>query len=174
MALSFPYYGTDALVYIHTTTTTVPTNAVIATTGTEYTAELKDFKITGGERDLESIKLLGFTEQANFKRASVIEVTGTLLFRDIDVWEMANGTVTTPTTSVKRTQFGEKSSSDRVPRAVFLKVARGSATSYMLVLLNGAYMKMGPEVNVTPEDAIEQTVTFQCLASSVYAEEVTL
>jgi hypothetical protein len=190
MALTLPLYGTQAKVYIHSTTVTIATTGSMVTTttgaalsGIEYTAEIKDWKISGGERSLEAIKLLGYSEQPNYKRATIMEVSGTLLFRDIDVWEMicGSGSTTnlggttetyTPTTGVKRIHFGEKATNDRVPRAVYLTVFTASG-NVMVFLMNGAIMTLGSDITINSEDAIEQSVTFQCLASNCWAEEVT-
>jgi hypothetical protein len=187
MALTWPIYGTQASVYIHTATITLATNAAMLTTtngvpasGTAYTAEIKDWKITGGERDLEVIKMLGYTEQANYKRATPFEMSGTLLFRDVDVWQFACGTGSTgnvggatetytPIANAKRVHFGEKQTNDRVPQAVYL-IGFTASGNYIAFLMNGAVITTVGDVTVNADDAIEQSITFKCLATNCWLE----
>jgi hypothetical protein len=175
MAGFFPVYGQHANVYISTGTYTAPTNSTIVTTSFgAWTSVAKDVKITGGERNAETIKLLGYNETIDLKRATPIECQMTFQFNDADtvgtdsLKEMIAGTRTTPTTGLTRVQFGEKSSGDRAARAILIQFVDGSNT--LTYLLNSSYMT-NQETTVIADEQVEMSVTFKCLASNCYYEE---
>lgn len=147
----------------------------------EFSGMVKEVRISGGERDVETLKLLGYNELLDEKRATIIEAAFTLAFQGsikafnstltrgthLDTAEWMMGVKQTVTGNYKRATGGEKSSNDRSARAVHFKLYNGTNT--VSVLLNKAYCTTR-EASLAADGHVEETITFKCLASN-YAEE---
>ena len=143
--------------------------------GTDVTDNIKEIAITGGERDLESMKLLGYNESRNLKRSTVVQCTFTVVGGqgnaaaavDWESWGM--GVAQAVTGAYYRHIGGEKSSNDRTGYGVLIKWTDGS--NNIVMLLNNAYVTNGIELGIAADGSLEQTVTFKCLASEYYYED---
>ncbi len=147
-----------------------------------YTGMIKDVKISGGERDVEALKLLGYNELLDEKRATIVECTFTTAFQgainyidstksrgtELDLFEMVAGTKQTVTGAYKRTTLGEKASNDRTTKAVNIQLDDGTYT--VDLLLDGA-IATSPDFSMAADGHGERTITFKCLASKYYEED---
>jgi len=148
---------------------------------------VKDLTIRGGERDVEALKLLGYNELIDLKRATVMEISFTTAFQgsvlllldsegaagtrgtEFDFAEFFMGEKQTVTsTSFYRTQGGEKATNDRAACAIQVALTDGS--NYINILLNSAYAT-SRELSLAADGHMEQTITFKCLASTYYEED---
>lgn len=146
-----------------------------------YTGMVKDIKISGGERDAETLKLLGYNELLEEKRATIVECVFTLAAQgaikafnsaatrstNLDTAEMIMGVKQTVTGNYMRATGGEKASNDRTSKAVHFKLADGTNT--ISVLLNNA-LGTSRDYSLAADGSEEESITFKCLASN-YAEE---
>ena len=128
----------------------------------------KEVNFSGGERDLETQKLLGYQEVRNLKRATVRQVTCTRIFQDMEEFRWAGGTPVDVTGSYHRIIDGEKASSDRTSKAVLFKWTDGTNT--ISILMNNAYVTSG-EYSLSADGHVEVSVTIKCLASNFYYED---
>ena len=147
-----------------------------------YSAMVKNVRISGGERDVDTQKLIGFNELMDEKRATIIEATFTTAYQGsinylnstltrqthLDMAEMMMGTKQSVAGNYMRSTGGEKSTLDRIKKAVHFKLTDGTYT--ISILLNSAYMT-SRELSLDAEGHMEQTVTFKCLASTYYEED---
>lgn len=142
--------------------------------GTDVTDNIKEVSISGGERDLETMKLLGYNESRDLKRATILTCTFTTVAGqgnaaaavDWESWMM--GVAQAVTGAYYRNIGGEKSSNDRTGYGVLIKWTDG--TNNIVILLNNAYATT-TEWGLTADGSWEQTVTFKCLASEFYYED---
>lgn len=147
-----------------------------------YTGMMKDVRISGGERDAEALKLMGYNELLDEKRATIVECTFTTAYQgainyidsaktrgtELDTFEMIAGTKQTITGDYKRTTLGEKSSNDRTTKAVNIQLNDGTYT--VDLLLDGA-VATSVDFSLAADGHAERTVTFKCLASKYYEED---
>ena len=161
---------------------TIQTQMTAKNTKATYSAMVKNVRISGGERDVDTQKLLGYNEIMDEKRASIIEATFTCTYQGsinyldssltrqthLDFAEMMMGTKQSVIDNYMRTIGAEKSTADRDKKAVHFKLTDGTYT--VSILLNNAYMT-SRETSVDAEGHMEETVTFKCLASNYYEED---
>lgn len=131
---------------------------------------VKDMRITGGERDVEALKLLGYNEIIDEKRSTIIEATFTLTY-----WGQAIGSVfkdgintTAVTGSYYRTIGGEKSSNDRTTKCVQFLLTDG--TNHITICMNDAIVTASPD-DLAADGHVGQVITAKCLASNYYEED---
>jgi len=139
---------------------------------TDFSGRVKDVSITGGERDVESIPLLGTTSgyanQEVFQNSvgSLRELSMTMVYQDTDVTLFASGTVATSGTASTYTRI--QGDQDVTQRAVLVSFNSGS--DYVNVLLNNAYaIKLG-DLKIEADGHLEQEIVFKCLAKDYYEE----
>lgn len=128
----------------------------------------KSIEISGGERDMNTQKLLGYNEARDLKRATPITIKFTRIFQDIEEAEWACGTPTIVTGAYYRVQGGEKSSSDRTTKAMLLYWTDG--TNHISVLANNAYASYTPP-KISADNHAEVEATIKILASDYYYED---
>ena len=156
---------------------TVSSSTALDTThsGTDVSDNIKEIAISGGERDLETQKQLGYNESRNLKRSTVKQCTFTIVGGQGNAaaavdWESWSMGVAQPVTGAYYRHIGgEKSSNDRAGYGVLIKWTDG--TNNIITLLNNAYVTSGPEWGIAADGSLEQTVTFKCLASEFYYED---
>jgi len=131
---------------------------------------VKDLKVSGGERDVEAAKFLGYNELLDEKRSNVITATFTASFFDaLMASGWCSGTPALVTgTSYYRTTGGEKSSNDRPTISAMLRLNDGTNT--VVLLLNDAKATVH-ETSLSADGHAEQTITIKCLASDYYEED---
>lgn len=130
---------------------------------------VKEVRISGAERDAETVKFIGYNESLDEKRATIVEATFTAAFQNKMIATMLCGTPALVTgTSYYRIRAGEKSSADRVPKAMMFQLQSGS--NFVNVLMNNAYMTT-VEDSLAADGHMEQTFTFKCLAKDYYEED---
>lgn len=149
----------------------------------DYTSYVKNFKLSGGERDVDALKLVGYTEQLDEKRSTVKEATFTTWFEGgiatanpvtADFSEMMMGQKVTITGNYRRTRGGEYSTASgiytygRLKKDISIQFTDGTRTIQML--MQNAYCT-SRELSLDAEGHVEQTVTFKCLASDYYEED---
>jgi len=164
---------------------TVKIGAVIATVqgsstlltqmsaATDFTGECKTIAITGGERDVESIPLLGTTSgyanQELFQKStgSLREVSLTLVYQDADLALLGSGTVATSGTASGYTRV--QGDQETTQRAVILSFNTGS--DYVNVMMNNCYpVKIG-DIKIEADGHAEQEIVYKCLAKDYYEED---
>ncbi len=128
----------------------------------------KDIKISGGERDVEALKLIGYNEIMDEKRATVIEYTFTAVYQGSAVQALQSGTPSNPVGAYFRIQGGEKASNDRTKKVVAMKLNDGTYT--VVCALNDAYVSAS-DVSLAADGSAEQTFTAKGLASTYYEED---
>ena len=147
-----------------------------------YSGMVQDVKITGGERDVDSKKVMGYNELLDQKRSTIIEASFTMGYQgsikafnssgtrgtNLDPAEWFMGVKQTVTGNYKRSQGGEKASNDRTPKAVHFKLSNGTNT--ISILLNNALCTTR-ELSLAADGHVEETVTFKTLASNYYEED---
>ena len=147
-----------------------------------YTGIVKDVKISGGERDVEALKLLGYNELLDEKRATIVECTFTTAYQgsvnyvdasytrstQLDPFEMIAGIKQTTAGNYKRSTIGEKSTNDRTRKAVNIQLSDGTYTVDLL-LDDAACTSI--DFNLAADGHAEQTMTFKTLASKYYEED---
>lgn len=142
--------------------------------GTEYTGRVKDVKISGGERDVESIPLLGentsgYANQEIFQKSvgTLREISMTLIYQDIDISQLGAGTVSTTgsASGYKRIQGDQ----DLTQKSVLVSFNDGS--DYVNVLLNNAYVTKLGDLSIEADGHLEQEITLKCLAKDYYEED---
>jgi hypothetical protein len=139
-------------------------------TGTDFSGECKNISITGGERDLESVPLLGttdgYTNQEIVQKSvgSLREISMTLIYKDTDTSIYATGTVTAPA-GYQRIQGDQ----DVTKRSVCVSFNDGE--DYVNVLLNNAYSVKVGDIKLDADGHAEQEIVFKCLAKDYYEED---
>jgi len=137
--------------------------------GTDYSGEVKDIRITGGDRDVESVKLFGYNEILDERRAVVNEASFTLIHQDVDTGALFMGAKqAVGVTAYNRCIGGEKATNDRAAKAVLLDLTDGVNTTS--VLLNAAKFTTR-ELSLAADGHMEETLTCKCLASTYYEED---
>lgn len=135
----------------------------------DFSAEVKDVKVSGGERDVEAVKLMGYNELLHENRAAVREVSFTMIGKDVDTSVFLTGAkIAVGATGYNRITGGEKAANDRVAKAILVKLADG--TNNVSVLLNKS-MCTTAETSLDPDGHLELNLTFKCLASNYYEED---
>ena len=129
----------------------------------------KDVRISGGERDAESLKLIGYNELMDEKRASVIEYALTAVYTSAAISGLLAGAPQTVTGQYYRTTGGEKSSNDRTKKAVMVRLYDGT-TYKVFCCLNNAVVTSG-DFSLAADGHAEQTITAKGLASEYYEED---
>lgn len=129
----------------------------------------KDVRISGGERDAEALKLIGYNEILDEKRASVIEYSLTTVYTSGAISGLLAGAPQSVTGAYYRTTGGEKSSNDRTKKAVMIRLYDGSAYK-VFCCLNNAVVTSG-DFNLSADGHAEQTITAKGLASEYYEED---
>lgn len=165
----------EATVKIGSVIATVQGSSTLLTqmsAATDFTGRCKNVNISGAERDIETIPLLGTTaghsNQEVFQKSvgSLREVTMTLVYQDTDVTLFGSGTVATSGTASAYTRI--QGDQDVTQRAILLSFNDGS--SYVNCLLNNAYsIKLG-DLKIEADGHLEQEVMFKCLAKDYYEE----
>lgn len=141
--------------------------------GTDFSGRCKNVTISGGERDVENIPLLGATSgyanQEIFQKSvgTLREVTMTLIYTDIEVSLMGAGTVATSgaASGYKRIQ-GDQALTQK---AILLSFT--DSTNYTNVLMNNCYCTKLNDLKIEADGHAEQEVTFKCLAKDYYEED---
>ena len=128
----------------------------------------KDIKISGGERDVEATKLIGYNELLDEKRAPIIEYAFTAVYQGSAVKVLQSGTPTNPVGAYFRAQGGEKSSNDRTKKVVAMILDDGTYT--VICALNDAYVTAS-DISLAADGSAEQTFTAKGLASAYYEED---
>ena len=138
--------------------------------GTDFSGECKSISITGGERDLESIPLLGETsgyanqEVVQKSVGSLREISMTLVYKDTDTSIYATGTVAAPA-GYQRIQGDQ----DVTARSVC--VSFNDSSDYVNVLLNNAYSVKVGDLKLDADGHAEQEIVFKCSAKDYYEED---
>jgi len=163
-------------------TTAVNTYITALSDEAAYELIVKDVKVSGGERDIEALKLLGYNELREDKRAGVVEASFTVAYQgsikfmnsaltrstNLDPFEMVAGIKQTVTGNYKRSTLGEKATNDRTTKAVNIRLTSGSTT---VDLLLDQAICTSIDFNLAADGSAESTLTFKCLASDYYEED---
>ena len=128
----------------------------------------KNVRISGGERDVDTQKLLGYNEVLDEKRATVIEATATLIYQGKYTQTLFSGAAQNVTGNYHRNTGGEKSSNDRTQKSCMFYLNDG--TNVVAILLDDA-MVTSREVSMDAEGHMEETISIKCLASNYYEED---
>lgn len=141
--------------------------------GTDFSGECKNIKITGGERDVESVPTLGETsgyanqEVVQKSVGSLREISMTLIYKDTDVSLYATGTIATTGDASTYTRI--QGDQDVTKRAVLVSFC--DSTSYANCLLNNAYSVKIGDISLDADGHAEQEIVFKCLAKDYYEED---
>ena len=141
--------------------------------GTDFTGQCKNISITGGERDVESVPLLGetsgYANQEVFQKSvgSLREISMTLVYQDNDLSLYATGSVSLADSL--STYVRIQGDQDVTRRAVL--VSFNDSTSYVNILLNNAYATKIGDIKLDADGHAEQEIVFKCLAKDYYEED---
>ena len=153
--------------FLAAVTTSEFTSQVAAT---DYSGRVKNISITGGERDVESIPLLGATtgtaNQEMFQKSvgSLREVSMTLVYQDTDISLLGAGTVSAPS-GFTRIQGDQ----DLTKKAVLVSFTDDVNT--VSVLLNNCYVTKIGDIKIEADGHAEQEITLKCLSKDYYEED---
>lgn len=164
------------------TSSSIQTQMAALADEADYSGMVKDLRITGGERDVEVIKLIGYNELLDERRATVVEFVFTIAYQGTiegfnsaltrqthhDVAEWFMGEKQTVTGNYMRVIGGEKSANDRENKAVHILLTDG--TNDVSILINNARCT-GRDLSLAADGSMEATVTFKALASNYYEED---
>mgnify|MGYP003147232562 FL=1 len=165
----------EATVNIGTTLATVEGSVTLLSqvSSTDFSGECKSISITGGERDVDVIPLLGTTsgfanQEAEEKSiGSMREISMTLVYKDGDTSAFATGTVATSGAASTYTRI--QGDLTRTKKAVLVSFNSGS--DYVNCLLNDAYsIKIG-DISLDADGHAEQEIVFKCLSKDYYEED---
>jgi len=165
----------EATVKIGDTLATVEGSATLLSqvAGTDFSGECKSIAITGGERDLESVPLLGttdgYTNQEVVQKSvgSLRELSLTLVYKDADTSLFATGTIATSGAASTYTRIqGDQTVTQR---AVIVSFNDGS--DYVNCLLNDAYSVKIGDIKLDADGYAEQEIVFKCSSKDYYEED---
>lgn len=172
MAFPLPWYGAHANCKIGDSVNVVATTTTWSqVSGTDYTGEIREIRITGGEGDITPLNFVGTAQAFDESRPSEISIEFTKAHQDRSWAVMAYGTAnedSVGTTGFTRVSYKDMTG-DRVKKAVAIKYASGTAEVHWL--LNNAVMTKPPEQTISNEGFVEDSVTFKCLVSDVEYED---
>jgi len=165
----------EATVTIGALLSTVETSSTLLTqvSGTEFTGQCKNVRITGGERDIESVPLMGttdgYTNQEVFQKSvgTLRELSMTIVYQDGDASLYATGTVST--TGSASTYVRIQGDQGVTQRAILVSFNSGS--DYVNCLLNNSYSVKIGDISLDADGHAEQEVVFKCLAKDYYEED---
>jgi len=165
----------EAQVNIGSSVTVGSTSTLLAqVSATDFTGRVKDVKISGGERDVESIPLLGedstgYANQEIFQKSvgSLREVSMTLIYTDSDISALGMGTVAT---SGSASGYSRLQGDQALTQKAVL-VSFNSGSNYVNVLLNNAYVTKLGDLSIEADGHLTQEVTLKCLAKDYYEED---
>jgi len=139
-----------------------------AVAGTDITEIVKEIRISGGERDYSPIDVFGANQLGQHGRPTIMQISFTKVYQDPSTAgeDLMGDTITSPS-GYNRYQGGEKSSGDRVAKAVAVQFTDG--TNIVNALLNNAYCT-AREFGTDASGHVEESVTYKCLFKD-YLEE---
>ena len=168
------WYARDAKVWIGDALTGISPSTTLKTqmaSATDFTGKCKEVKISGAERDLEAINVLGIGQLDQQGRPTIVECTLTLIYDDATKsGQFLAGSIKAVTgTTFNRVTFGEHDASygDRVRKAVLIELDDG--TNKVYALLNNSFATTR-EWSLAADGHVEETLTFKGLAQN-YMEE---
>jgi len=129
----------------------------------------KDIRITGGDRDVESVKAFGYNEHLDERRAVVNEASFTLIHesKETGVYEDGDPQLV-GATAYYRIHGGEKAANDRTKKSICFSFYDG--TNHVNVMMNDAQFTTR-EMSLAADGHMEETITAKCLASDYYEED---
>lgn len=138
--------------------------------GSDYTGRCKEVRIGGGTFDVDLMNLFGDNQAMDEKRPELRSAEFTLIYKDIDIAELAYGSGS----SVGSTGFTRVSGSDtsgcRTKRAILFHLEDCAASGEEVnILMNNAYVT-DREVNLTADGSVEETLTAKCIITNYYEE----
>lgn len=141
------------------------------TSAVDWSAEVKNIEITGGEADTDSVFLFGSTgtgqQNAEIEEQNMTmrEFTATVTYQDEDAAELASSTaVAVGATGYNRVQ----GDGDRSRYVVFVKFTDGTNTA--VIALNNSDFTMTGDISLDAEGHAEQGIKAKCLAKDYYEE----
>jgi hypothetical protein len=164
----------EAVVNIGTIIATVDSTSTLASqvATTAFTSKIKSVKVSGGERDVESVPLLGetsgYANQEIFQKSvgSLREVSFTMVYDDGTATLLGTDTISTSGAAATYTRL--QGDQDVTQKAVMITFTDGA--NIATVLLNNAYpIKLG-DLSLDADGHLEQEITLKCLSKDYYEE----
>jgi len=129
----------------------------------------KDIRITGGDRDVESVKAFGYNEHLDERRAVVNEASFTLIHESKEAGVYGTGDPqAVGATAYYRIRGSEKAANDRTKKSICFSFYDGTNT--VNVMMNDAQFTTR-EMSLAADGHMEETITAKCLASDYYEED---
>lgn len=137
--------------------------------GTDFSAEIKEINVTGGNRDVDQVRTFGNNTYPDEKPADPIEVSMTVVARDSDFWQLFLGG--------RAMASGTGSAFEEIPRVrqdIIINL-------YDLTTVSGAQLQIradsayGTQADLTlnATDHAEQSPTFKCLTKDFIVQATT-
>ena len=142
-------------------------------TTTAFTSKIKSVRVTGGDRDVESVPLIGenasgYSNQEIFQKSvgELREANFTMIYDDGTATLLGTDTITTSGAAASYTRL--QGDQDVTQKAVMITFTDG--TNVATLLLNNAYpIKLG-DLSLDADGHLEQEITFKCLGKDYYEE----
>lgn len=137
----------------------------------DWSAEVKNIEITGGEADTESVFLFGAAAggqqnaEVEEQNMTMREFSATVTYQDEDAAELS----TSAAAEVGSTGYNRiQGDGTRTRYVVFVKFTDGVNTA--VIAMNNADFTMTGDISLDAEGHAEQTIKAKCLAKDYYEE----
>jgi len=164
------WYGAQASVKIGDALSSVATDSTLESqfTGTDFSAEVKEIRFTGGEASVDVLNVMG-DQVKEESRPGLKSVEFTMIFSDIDALEWFGGSASAiGATGYERISFSDKTGS-KENKAILFKVTDGTNT--VVILMNNAWFTTTGEISLAADGSAELTMTAVCLIDDYYVED---
>lgn len=128
----------------------------------------KNVRISGGERDVDTQKLIGYNELLDVKRSTIVEATCTLVYQGKAMMSMFSGTMQDVTGAYHRNTGGEKASNDRTEKSCLFYLKDGA---YRVAAMLDDALVTSKEISLDAEGHTEETISIKCLAKNYHEED---
>lgn len=179
MALPIPWYGANGTIKIGTPLVAGSASGELdgtnednftKVTGTDFTGEITEIAISGAEADADVLNFVGTGQAFDEKRPTLVVVELTKAHKGEDWYEFSWGTSVVGATGFT-TVVGADQTGNRTEKAIAVRLVSGTAEVNWL--FNNAIQTKPPEVTISNEGFIEDSVTWKCLvANTRYQEKI--
>jgi len=139
-----------------------------AGTATDYTAEVREISISGGDREVEQILAFGNNQYLRLSPEGAFETSVTVLKQDVEFAQMLLGGTDT-NDPILAVGGGTRPASKKVQ---YTWTESANATGSQLRITFANVMAVSKELSLDTEGHLEESVTFRCKAAD-YREEYT-
>jgi len=138
---------------------------------TVVTGEIREFSVSGGDRDVEQIKTFGANEFGHEKSMEMWEISLTLLHTDVDFASLHSGGTDSSFFAVGAMPHAITGDSTRSQAHIQLLLRTdATATRELRRLTYKSAYGVTRELSLNTDDFFEETINFKCLSSNSVEE----